>query len=375
MLCHAAADKGDLLQVIVAEDLFERIGGDSAKLLMRATYKAARRWAGQDEVARARMMSFLYDACPSARHFMRVCPDWLPVRLSCQCLRVVMLSGTHCEAHDLHWHIITVCSARLWACIDRASNAWRASRRLRCCMCKLCGSLQDPEDDRGIMEGLQGAAAAVQAADFARAHERLLDQPGSTPVEVMQELKQAAKVITAEVALTVPFCPQSANAAELEGAEDIQNLGTPHCGLGATVSDMLRREISLVCSSCTHDKLSLLHLAPLRITRAPRSWKSAGGRWGSRAGAQGDGRGLHSAQGDPGGGQPAHPACAARPAARQGRTPGGAAGLGAQHAAALLPSALGRAATGAQRSTSVYHGLSRDLNILPLPNLVHLLII
>ena len=59
-------------------------------------------------------------------------------------------------------------------------------------MCKLCGSLQDPEDDRGIMEGLQGAAAAVQAADFARAHERLLDQPGSTPVEVMQELKQAA---------------------------------------------------------------------------------------------------------------------------------------------------------------------------------------
>ena len=45
------------------------------------------------------------------------------------------------------------------------------------------------------MEGLRGAATAVQAAEFARVHERLLDQPGSTPVEVMQELKQAAKVI------------------------------------------------------------------------------------------------------------------------------------------------------------------------------------
>ena len=64
------------------------------------------------------------------------------------------------------------------------------------------------------MEGLQGAAAAVQAADFARAHERLLDQPGSTPVEVMQELKQAAKVIIAEVVLVVPLCPWQADAAE-----------------------------------------------------------------------------------------------------------------------------------------------------------------
>ena len=52
------------------------------------------------------------------------------------------------------------------------------------------------------MEGLQGAAAAVQAADFARAHERLLDQPGSTPVEVMQELKQAARVIYAHCVLS-----------------------------------------------------------------------------------------------------------------------------------------------------------------------------
>ena len=55
-------------------------------------------------------------------------------------------------------------------------------------------ALQDPEDDRGIMEGLRAAAAAVQAADFSAAHERLLDQPGSTAAELLQELKQAAKV-------------------------------------------------------------------------------------------------------------------------------------------------------------------------------------
>ena len=79
--------------------------------------------------------------------------------------------------------------------------------------------LQDPEDDRGIMEGLQGAAAAVQAAEFARAHERLLDQPGCTPVEVLQELKQAAKVAAAELVLIVSMCPRQANAAEPEGAE------------------------------------------------------------------------------------------------------------------------------------------------------------
>ena len=63
--------KGDLLQVLVAEDLYDRLG-ESADLLKRATYKAAKRWAGQEEVCRARMMSFLYDACPSARFFMQV---------------------------------------------------------------------------------------------------------------------------------------------------------------------------------------------------------------------------------------------------------------------------------------------------------------
>ncbi len=55
-------------------------------------------------------------------------------------------------------------------------------------------ALQDAEDDRGIMEGLQAAAAAVQAADFSAAHERLLDQPGNTAAELLQELKQSAKV-------------------------------------------------------------------------------------------------------------------------------------------------------------------------------------
>lgn len=70
-LCSAAVSKGDLLQVLVAEDLYDRLG-ESADLLKRATYKAAKRWAGQEEVCRARMMSFLYDACPSARFFMQV---------------------------------------------------------------------------------------------------------------------------------------------------------------------------------------------------------------------------------------------------------------------------------------------------------------
>ena len=45
------------------------------------------------------------------------------------------------------------------------------------------------------MEGLYKAAAAVQSSESARRHERLLDQPGHTPVEVLQQLKQAAKVI------------------------------------------------------------------------------------------------------------------------------------------------------------------------------------
>ena len=70
-LLSAAVSKGDLLQVLVAEDLYDRLG-EAAELLRRATYKAARRWAGQEEVCRARMMSFLYDACPSARFFMQV---------------------------------------------------------------------------------------------------------------------------------------------------------------------------------------------------------------------------------------------------------------------------------------------------------------
>ena len=54
--------------------------------------------------------------------------------------------------------------------------------------------LQNPEEEQGIMGGLRRAAAAVQASEFAKAHERVLDQPGSTPVEVLQQLKQAAKV-------------------------------------------------------------------------------------------------------------------------------------------------------------------------------------
>ena len=59
--------------------------------------------------------------------------------------------------------------------------------------------LQNPEEEKGIMGGLHKAAAAVQSSEVARVHERLLDQPGSTPVEVLQQLKQAAKVTCGSV--------------------------------------------------------------------------------------------------------------------------------------------------------------------------------
>ena len=45
------------------------------------------------------------------------------------------------------------------------------------------------------MEGLREAAVAVQSSEFAKVHERVLEQPGNTPVEVLKQLKQAAKVI------------------------------------------------------------------------------------------------------------------------------------------------------------------------------------
>lgn len=63
--------KGDLLQVIVAEDLFRALVNDPKQLLLRATYKAARAWAGQEEVARGLMMNFLFDACPAAHYFIQ----------------------------------------------------------------------------------------------------------------------------------------------------------------------------------------------------------------------------------------------------------------------------------------------------------------
>ena len=54
--------------------------------------------------------------------------------------------------------------------------------------------MQDPKDGVNIMEGLRQAAAAVQAAEFMRAHGRLLDEPGGVPREVLAQLKLAVEV-------------------------------------------------------------------------------------------------------------------------------------------------------------------------------------
>ncbi|CAL8462898.1 g2432 [Coccomyxa elongata] len=71
MQLPGVVSKGDLLQVIVAEDLFKAIVQDPQQLLLRATYKAARAWAGHEEVARGLMMYFLFDACPAAHYFIQ----------------------------------------------------------------------------------------------------------------------------------------------------------------------------------------------------------------------------------------------------------------------------------------------------------------
>ena len=87
----AEVAKGDILQVIVADDLFQLCvrpedpaapGPES--LLLRAVYRAARAWAGQEEVARGRLVAFLRDACPGARAFMPVrLPAGLPALPYC----------------------------------------------------------------------------------------------------------------------------------------------------------------------------------------------------------------------------------------------------------------------------------------------------
>ena len=57
--------------MIVAEDLFKAVVQDPHHLLLRASYKAARAWAGHEEVARGLMMNFLFDACPAAHYFIQ----------------------------------------------------------------------------------------------------------------------------------------------------------------------------------------------------------------------------------------------------------------------------------------------------------------
>ena len=78
----AGKAKGDLLQVIVAEDMFELCvrppGGEGngnapgGAPLLAAVYRAARAWAGHEEVARGRMVRLIHDGLPGVHAFMPV---------------------------------------------------------------------------------------------------------------------------------------------------------------------------------------------------------------------------------------------------------------------------------------------------------------
>lgn len=83
-VCWTVVSKGDLLQVIVAEDLFKAVVRDPQHLLLRASYKAARAWAGQEEVARGLMMNFLFDACPAAHYFIQASATSRPGQFACR---------------------------------------------------------------------------------------------------------------------------------------------------------------------------------------------------------------------------------------------------------------------------------------------------
>jgi hypothetical protein len=94
MLLLAVVAKGEIVQVVVADDLFQLCvrpedpaGAGPESLLLRAVYRAARAWAGQEEVARGRLVGFLYDALPGAQAFMPVrCPAGLPAARPGSCL-------------------------------------------------------------------------------------------------------------------------------------------------------------------------------------------------------------------------------------------------------------------------------------------------
>lgn len=68
----SVVSKGDLVQVIVAEDLFTRLVDDPDKLLLKATYGGAKSWAGNEEAFRGLIMNYLFDGCPAAREFVKV---------------------------------------------------------------------------------------------------------------------------------------------------------------------------------------------------------------------------------------------------------------------------------------------------------------
>jgi hypothetical protein len=101
-LCLQGASKGELVQVIVAEDLFKELVQDPQQLLVRATYAGARSWAGKDEVFRGLMMNYLYDGCPAAHAFVKVhflCPMFSAISLLCTCFGTCALLFLYIYQH------------------------------------------------------------------------------------------------------------------------------------------------------------------------------------------------------------------------------------------------------------------------------------
>ncbi|BDA48105.1 Amidase 1 [Coccomyxa sp. Obi] len=106
MQLPGVVSKGDLLQVIVAEDLFKAMVQDPQQLLLRATYKAARAWAGHEEVARGLMMNFLFDACPAAHYFIQDEKDRVDQRDIMEGLRAAAAAVQAAEFRSAYGHLL-----------------------------------------------------------------------------------------------------------------------------------------------------------------------------------------------------------------------------------------------------------------------------
>lgn len=57
-------------------------------------------------------------------------------------------------------------------------------------------ALKGAAEPKSVMEGLSAAARIIQSAEFLQSHERLLDRPAGVPIEILDQLKSAAKVPT-----------------------------------------------------------------------------------------------------------------------------------------------------------------------------------